>query len=101
MNRTKRLKGPCEHCGAFFEYAAELVGTTGRCPHCGKVTELTLAAPPEPSGIPARVFIYTIIAALILLGGLGGSLYALKKMKALLRQRDVPAQGAPTNSVSR
>ena len=97
MNRTKRLRGPCQHCGASLEFAAEMVGTTAQCPYCGKVTELNLAVPRLEAGLPARVIVWTIIAVLILLGGLAGSLYALKKTQALVRDRKPPATELLTN----
>jgi hypothetical protein len=79
MSGTKYLKGECTHCGGHLEFPAEAAGMTTECPHCGKQTELLLAAPKDESGIPARMIIWTIVAVLVLGGGLGAAMYALKR----------------------
>lgn len=78
MNRTKYLQGACKHCGGPLEYPAELVGTTTQCPHCGQQTELLLAAPTQEPGVPRRMIIWTVIAVVILAGGLVALLAGLK-----------------------
>src|SRR5438093_305476 len=79
MNRTKFLKGPCQSCGGHLEFPAEAIGTSIDCPHCGKSTELVLAAPPEVPTVPRRTVVWTAITILILLLGLPGALMALKR----------------------
>jgi len=60
---------------------------TADCPHCGKQTELLLAQPKDDSGIPTRVIIWTIVAILVLGGGLGAALYALKRAQRWAEQK--------------
>src|SRR5438309_4258732 len=77
MNRTKYLKGECAHCRGHIEFPAEAAGMTIDCPHCGKPTELLLAAPPEEPLLPRRTIIWTAIAVFILSVGVGGIFLAL------------------------
>lgn len=100
MNRTKRLRGPCQHCGGPLEFPAEIIGTAAPCPHCGKTTELLLETPRQEPAIPRRVVVWTVIAVIILIGGLAGSLYALKKTRSLVRDRKAPAAHSVTNPPS-
>ena len=80
MQTTKNLAGECQHCGGRFEFPAEAAGLTGECPHCGRQTECLLAAPPEEkSPAQTRAIIYTIVAVVILAGGLIGAFAALKR----------------------
>ncbi len=68
---------------------------TVECPHCGKQTELLLVAPKDEGGIPARMIVWTIVAVLVLGGGLGAAIYALKRAQRWAegrRQADVPIQ---------
>jgi hypothetical protein len=55
----------------------------GRCPRCGKETELLLASPRDEGTIPRRIVVYSIIGILILLLGLAGALLALKRAQNL------------------
>ena len=98
MNRTKRLRGPCQHCGGPIEYPAEMIGTTAQCPHCRRVTELQLAVPAQEPGVPKRIIVWTLVAVLILLGGLAGALIALKKTESFVRDRKAPAAQPATNA---
>ncbi|HWI57530.1 MAG TPA: hypothetical protein VNZ22_09900 [Bacillota bacterium] len=91
LNRTKNLEGPCSHCGGSIEYAAELIGTTTQCPHCGQVTELQLATPPQEPTLPRRAVFWTLTAVVILLLGLGGSVIALKRAQHLAEQHKAKA----------
>ena len=101
MNRIKYLKGECRECGGHIEFPADAAGTTTDCPHCGKTTELLLAAPPEEPSVPRAAIVWTVIAILILGLGLAGSLAALKRAQKLAaRQKQlatapVPATNAP------
>jgi predicted secreted protein len=91
----KRLQGPCQHCGGTILFVADAIGTTATCPHCGDMTELTLERPPEQPTIPRRVIVWTVIAVLILLGGLAASFYALKRAQNWSeRQKHPPATQA-------
>jgi hypothetical protein len=84
---TKFLKGECSSCGGHIEFPAEAVGSTVDCPHCGKPTELLLAAPPQTSSLPIKTIVYTIVAVLILVGGLVGTMIALKRAKRLAENK--------------
>src|SRR5215831_18602359 len=79
MNKTKFLKGECQHCGGRLEFPAEMAGLTAECPHCGQQTDLLLAAPPEEPTIPRRTVVWAIIGIVILVMGLVGALAALKR----------------------
>ncbi|PWU10151.1 MAG: hypothetical protein C5B50_26040 [Verrucomicrobia bacterium] len=78
------------------------------CPHCGKMTELTLAAPPQEPVIKRRTVVWTIIAGVILAGGaialLAGSKwlqnYAArhKKGAATPSHSTLDTRYSPTNS---
>ncbi len=83
MNRTKKLQGPCAHCGGSIEYPVDLIGTTTRCPHCGQSTELVLAKPPQEPAVPRRLIIWSIIAAIIIALGAGATIYGLKRAQTL------------------
>lgn len=78
MNQTKYLKGECQQCAGRIEFPAESIGTAVECPHCGKVTELMLAAPPQEPALPRRVIIWTLSGVLILALVLVAALVGLK-----------------------
>src|SRR5690242_12207778 len=79
MPITKYLKGECQSCGGHLEFPAEAVGASIDCPHCGKTTELLLATPHHDPTVPLSTIIWTAVTVLLLLGGLGGALSALKR----------------------
>jgi hypothetical protein len=88
MLKIKNLRGECQHCGGPVEFHAEHVGTTAECPHCGQQTELLLAAPPEEeSPVRKKAIGFTVIAVLILGGGLIAANIALKRAKRLQAER--------------
>jgi len=94
MMPTKNLRGECQHCGGALEFPAEATGTTAECPHCGQLTELLLALPPE-TGSPLRTkaIIFAVIAVVILLAGVGGTMLALKRAQRMsARQQEALAQ---------
>lgn len=95
MSRTKNLKGHCSHCGGLLEFPAESTGMTVDCPLCGQPTELLLARPAEEPTIPRGTIIWTLIAVLILGGGLVGAIIALKRAERLVQKRT--AAGGNTN----
>ncbi len=78
MNQTKPLLGLCQECGAPISFPADMIGTMAQCPRCGKQTELFLAPAPEDSSLQRKGKVWAIIAAVILVLGLGGSLIGLK-----------------------
>jgi len=82
MNPTKRLAGPCNSCGRSIDYPAHLVGTMAQCPYCRQATELRLAMPAQESSIPKRVWVFTVIAILIMVLGLAACFVALKWAEA-------------------
>jgi hypothetical protein len=104
MNRTKFLKGECQHCHGHIEFPAESAGLTTNCPHCGKQTELLLALPKEEPTIPRATIVYTVVAIIILGAGLAGAIVALKmaQRKVGHKKDEVVAQApvAPTNATS-
>jgi hypothetical protein len=97
MNRTKYLKGECQHCHGHIEFPAESAGLTTNCPHCGKETDLLLALPKDEPTIPTATIVYTAIAVIILGGGLVGAMIALKmaQRKVAHKKEDAVAQ-SPT-----
>ncbi len=88
MSSRNYLKGECQKCAGHIEFPAEAVGTTIDCPHCGQPTELLLAVPPTESSLPTKAIVYTIIAIVILVGGLIGAQVALKRAKQLVEQKN-------------
>jgi hypothetical protein len=97
---TKFLKGECTHCAGHLEFPAEAAGMTANCPHCGKQTDLLLAQPKDEPVVPKSMLVWTAIAILLLVGGLGATIYALKlaqrRADERKKQTAVPAQ--PPNS---
>lgn len=102
MNRTKYLKGQCQHCQGRLEFLAEHTGMRVPCPHCGQETDLLLPPPPQEPALPRRTIIWTAIAILVLVLGLGGALLALQRAQrwaASQRHQNLPsAVTAPTNA---
>lgn len=103
MNRTKYLKGECQHCHGHIEFPAESAGLTTTCPHCGKETELLLSLPKDEPTIPTATIVYTIVAVVILGAGLVGAMIALKmaQHKMAHKKEDVVSQFpsvTPTNT---
>ena len=96
MSSTKYLKGECQQCRGHIEFAPEAVGTTTECPHCGQTTELLLALPPTESLLPTKAIVYTIIAIVILVGGLIGTQIALKRAQRLIAQKSDASPMPPT-----
>ncbi len=96
MNRTKYLKGECSECGGHVEFPVEAAGMTIDCPHCGKPTELLLAAPPEEPSVPRMTIVWTLVAVLVLALGLAGALAALNRaQKWAMRQKQQAATRGP------
>lgn len=99
--RTKNLSGDCQHCGGRFEFPAEAAGLTGECPHCRQQTACLLAAlPEEKSPAQTRAVIFTVVAIVILVGGLVGAVTALKRAQRLYGKKpqvQTPT-GAPNSS---
>jgi hypothetical protein len=85
---TRNLSGECQHCGGRFEFPAEAAGLTGECPHCGQPTDCLLATPPEErSPAQTKAIIYTVVAVVILVGGLLGAFVALKRAQRMVTQQ--------------
>ncbi len=96
MQRTKNIRGECAHCGKPFSFPAESIGLSATCPHCGKETELMLATPePEPA-LPRRTLILGLLAIVILILGLLGSLAALNRARNMAKDQ----KGQTTNSTT-
>lgn len=99
MRRTKPLHGLCSNCGGGITFPAERIGTSTACPHCGQPTELLLPQPELAPTIPRRAIVWTLIAVLVLVGGLVASLIALKRAQRLVTRQKlaevVPVQPSP------
>jgi hypothetical protein len=91
MNQTRYLKGECSECRGHIEFPAEATGTTIECPHCGKPTDLLLAAPSAQPSLPRKKIILTVATITLLVLGLGAALVALNKAQDwMARQKPVP-----------
>jgi len=95
---SKQLLGKCEHCGAGFHFPALSIGEQAPCPHCGQPTELALAPVAEQPTVPRRALIWTLVAVLILGGGVYGAMVALKRAQNWAAQQhsltnQPPAEG--------
>ncbi len=99
---TKDVRGECQHCGDPFNFPAEAAGQTTDCPHCGRPTELLLARPPEmKSPANTKAILYTVLALLILGGGLLAAVVLLKRAERLTaRQREATPIAADQNSTA-
>jgi hypothetical protein len=102
MKPAKLLQGPCSHCGRTIRYPAHQVGTTGKCPGCGQITDLVLEEPDiAEGGISRRTLVWTLVTVLVLALGLVGAIVALKSARNLQQQRDSkPAAAQPAAPVS-
>ena len=100
MLTIKNLRGECQQCGGTIEFHAEAAGTTADCPLCGQPTELLLARPPEEgSPLRTKAIVFTIIAVVILVGGLVAASVALKRAKRMRAEQVTPA-AKPTESTA-
>lgn len=88
---TKKLTGDCTHCGMPLVYPAEAIGTVTTCPHCHQPTELRLATPSAEPVVPRKALVYALIALVVLLVGLAGTLLALKKARQIVGEQPPPA----------
>jgi hypothetical protein len=101
MMPMKNLQGECQQCGRPIEFLADAVGTTTDCPHCGQPTELMLALPPEHQASGrTKAIVFTFIALVILMGGVGGTMLALNRARRMTAQqqgdRDMATPPAPS-----
>ncbi len=71
------------------------------CPHCGKPTELLLAAPPEEPSVPHKTIVWTLVAVLVLALGLAAALAALNRAQkwATRQKQPTPIRDAAARSV--
>jgi len=98
MSTTKSLNGNCQHCGGCIQFPAESAGLTSDCPHCGQTTELLLATPPQEPTVPVKTIVFTIIAVLILIGGLVGAMVAVNRLQRAAEQRKAGSSEATTQN---
>ena len=77
MTKTKYLKAECAQCRGHIEFPVDAAGMSVDCPHCGKPTELLLAAPPDEPLVPRRTIIWTVVTVLILILGAVAVMVAL------------------------
>lgn len=101
MSTTKQLPGECQHCGGHLEFPAESVGTVAECPLCGQQTDLFMStAKTIPARAATKAIVFTVIAIVILIGGLIGSIVALNRAKRLTAEHDKGLLPAPkTNTI--
>ena len=99
---TKDLRGECQQCGGPFNFPAESTGLRADCPHCGQPTELMPALPPETkSPASTKAILYTVLALVILGGGLIAAVLMLKRAERLTaRQREAVAAATPQTSAT-
>jgi hypothetical protein len=95
MNRTKYLKGACQHCGGHLEFQADHIGMVVSCPHCGQETELMLLAPAEQPTVTRRALVWTGIAVIVLGLGLCAALIALKRAQTWAERNKQQTVAAP------
>jgi hypothetical protein len=95
MNKTKYIKGACQHCGGHLEFLAEHVGMVVPCPHCQQETELLLLPLPEEPTVPRRALIWTGIAVLVLVLGLVGALAALRRAQRWAQSQKTSTASLP------
>jgi len=89
MLKIKNLRGVCQYCGGPIEFHAEAAGTTADCPHCSQPTDLLLESPPEEgSPLRTKAIVFTIIAVVILVGGLVGASIAVKRAKRMPAEQE-------------
>jgi hypothetical protein len=101
MSQNKTLKGHCMQCDGLLEFPAESTGLTVDCPLCGQPTELLLARPVEEPTIPRKTIIWTLIAVLVMAGGLVGAIAALKRVERWAkRNKQTMAPAATTTTAS-
>jgi hypothetical protein len=98
MSTTKSLSGNCQHCGGHIQFPAESAGLTSDCPHCGHTTELLLATPPQEPTVPVKTIVFTIIAVLILIGGLVGAMIAVNRLQRAAEQGGAGSSEATTQN---
>jgi len=99
--QTKSLPGECQHCGGPLVFPADEIGTTSVCRHCGQPTELRLALPPGTgSSGRAKAVGFTVILLVILLGGLGGAIWALKRAQRMSARLQAARAGSVSPMVS-
>src|SRR3954451_189970 len=95
MSSQRYLKGECSHCGGHLEFPVESTGLTADCPHCGQPTDLLLAVPKSEPTIPRKTLVWTGVAVVILILGLGGAIVALQlAQKRIARQKEQTEQAA-------
>jgi hypothetical protein len=87
MSKNKFLNGQCQHCGGPLRFPAESIGQTTNCPQCSQHTELLLAAPPDEPTVPMKTIAFTVIAVLVLIGGLIAAMIAVKRLQRTAEQR--------------
>ncbi len=59
-----------------------------------------LAVPPQPSIVPMKAIVWTVITVLILGGGLAGAMIALKRAQGLAARKKQPTPEISTNAES-
>ena len=71
-----------------MQFPAELIGTMTVCPHCGKQTELMLAAPPPEPALSRKLIVFAVVVVVILVVALTALIAGLRHFENLAtRQR--------------
>lgn len=102
MDSTKHLKGVCAHCEGPLEFPAFSIGLTGRCPHCGQMTELLLAPPRVDDSGSRKITAWTAVGLIVIAVGVAAPLIGLRflRMKAAQRRPALPPATAPATAVT-
>jgi len=101
MSENKFLKCTCAQCGGHIEFPADGIGMTIPCPHCGAQTELTLAAPEQPSARSPRSLKWAIVGVVILAIGIAGTIGALVLARQPLQKRGAQPVTTPAGPRTR
>ncbi|TAL01523.1 MAG: hypothetical protein EPO07_08225 [Verrucomicrobia bacterium] len=86
MSTTKNVTGRCQHCGGTIFFPAENTGKLARCTLCGQETELILFVPETAPALPRKAILFTVVAIVILVGGLIAAQLAVKRARRLTGQ---------------
>ena len=89
------VKGECRHCAGHLEFPAEAVGQTVRCPHCGQLTVLAAAIPPDGK---RRAWVIPVIIGCLMASGLTGAFFLQQKSNHGLISEATPVPSTRSNA---
>lgn len=101
MTMIKNVRGVCQQCGGPIEFRADATGTTSTCPLCRQETELVLDVPVvAKSAFGLKALLFGLVALLILGGGFGATVYALKRAEQVKSRRTSAVSSEATAGTS-